>query len=163
MKAAILAFLLTLPVSREDVNDSRKELQLAAIAIAIDEAASTPHEAAMLIATGYHESHYSLRIHAGRCLPNECDGGRARGPWQVQRNRMRFEEWDKMHGLAHTRAQAIQAQKRLIVGQISCRGSQYGAMARYLGLKCWDRSFKVRPRLDLYERALYALRVSTDR
>jgi hypothetical protein len=160
MKAVILAFLLSLPVSREDVHDSRKELQLASIAIAIDEAATSPQEAAMLIATGYHESHFSLRIHAGNCRPDECDAGRVRGPWQVQRHGMRAEEWNQMHGLGNTRAQALAAQKRLIVGQVNCRGSAYGALVRYLGLRCHDRSNKVRPRFELYERALNAIRTS---
>jgi hypothetical protein len=161
MKAAILAFLLSLPVAREDVNDSRKELQLTAIAIAIDDASASTEDAAMLIATGYLESHFSLRIHAGQCLPNECDGGRARGPWQVWRNRMHAEEWNRMHGLRYTESQAIVAKKRLMLGQWQCRGSVYGAMARYLGLPCYDRTARVKPRLELYERALNALRVSS--
>lgn len=158
MKALILAFLLTLPVANEDVGDTRKPLQLETIASAIAETAATPEEAAMLIATGYEESKFSLRIHAGRCKPHECDGGKARGPWQVWRAKMPAKLWRKMHGLGNTHEQARQAQRRLMWGQAWCLGNEYGAMARYLGLSCSYRGPLIRRRLELYEKALNALR-----
>jgi hypothetical protein len=41
---------------------------------------------ARLIAVGKFESAYALHIHEGRCRTHigECDGGRARSPWQFQ-------------------------------------------------------------------------------
>jgi hypothetical protein len=160
MQTLILAFLLSLPVSYDDPRSVEKTAQLEVIARAISDASPTPEAAAMLIATGYLESHFSLRIHLGQCKPYECDGGKARGPWQVQRNRMLLDEWDRMTGLENIEVQARAAQTRLGAGLSWCEGSAYGALAIFLGLPCSDRSWRVAPRFELYERALNALRVS---
>ena len=158
MQTLILTFLLTLPVFHEDQRDARKRDQLEMIAQAIATVSETREEAAMLVATGYAESNFGLRIHEGQCLPHECDGGKARGPWQMWRgNGMLLEQWARMVGFANTEAQALAAHRRLARGLGWC-GSHYGALVNYLGLPCETRGAKVDQRLDLYERALHALR-----
>jgi hypothetical protein len=156
MQVIILTFLLTLPVFHEDLRDTRKREQLEMIAEAIATVSETQEDAAMLVATGYEESTFGIRYHLGQCFPYECDGGKARGPWQMWRaNGMLLEEWSQMVGLPNTEAQALAAHRRLSRGFGWC-GSHYGALVNYLGLPCDARGAKVDRRLDLYERALHA-------
>jgi hypothetical protein len=161
MKALILLWLLALPVYGEDRADPRKPDQLEVIATAIDavstEAAAPRKMAALLLATGWNETGWSLRVHDGHCKSWECDGGRARGPWQTQRNSMPLERWEQMRGFQNTRAQAEAARERILLGLAQCHGSERGAIARYLGHACDARSEQLDDRYDWYMRAYRAL------
>lgn len=86
--AAVLAALLARPVYREDVGvPDEKRAQLELVAPAIAEASNgDPFIAALLIAVGDAETHWSLRIWRNECRPFECDRGRARGLWQSHKN-----------------------------------------------------------------------------
>lgn len=111
-----------------------KEAQLTAIAHAIAQAASckgqgeseaggsakpcrlplAPRQwAALLLTVGFHESTFSLRIHAGQCRPHECDRGRARGIFQGHQNYANREVWPRMHGLENTAVQVAEADRLL--------------------------------------------------
>lgn len=116
MKEAILSVLLSLPVPRDgEPADARAE-RLVTIAEAITSATNeatcsgawsrsdwcrtvwggTRAElAALLIVQAYRESGLALRVHAGDCLPTECDARRlpgggiehqAVGLWQLHRS-----------------------------------------------------------------------------
>lgn len=86
----ILAVLLTFPQYAGDIYtdghaDRAKLLRPVALAIAAE--AKTSTEAAALIALGYHETAFARYVLDGHCeqgpIGARCDGGRARGPWQV--------------------------------------------------------------------------------
>ena len=108
LKAIILA-ILSFPVYREDVRGEEKRGQLEAIAQAVASVTKNPDEAAFLLAWGNAETNFSLRIHRGECNQWECDGGRARGPWQAHRNGMNEERWSRMVGVENVQVQAEQA------------------------------------------------------
>jgi hypothetical protein len=158
MTSLILAFLLTLPVFHEDVHSTQKRAQLTRIADAIAAVSETPQEAAMLIATGYAESTFGLRYHEGLCLPHECDGGQARGPWQVWR-RTAGAAWDLMIGLENTEQQARIALLKLRWGSKWCKGSPIGTLAFYMGLGCSteEADARIEERFRIYGEALRAL------
>lgn len=132
---AILVALGLMPVWKEDRPVTpEKERQLSATSAAIHAAAKTPDEAAFLIAWGDAETHYSLRVHAGRCHRWECDRGRARGPWQVHRNAaMSPEQWDKMHGVENIEEQAKVAAARARWAMRQCKGDPIRGGFRVLG------------------------------
>ena len=95
--------------------------------------------AALVLAIREAESAGSLRIHAGRCLPLECDRGRARGPWQVHRYSEASLEWERMHGIENTSRQAWAASAILRRGFYTCRGSADWVTATingYAGRRC---------------------------
>lgn len=85
--ALVLSVLLLQPVYVADRTESpsaRVDL-LRPVAEAIAGAATTPEDAALLIALGKHESGFSRAVIEGRCAdigPLACDRGRARGVWQ---------------------------------------------------------------------------------
>jgi hypothetical protein len=56
--------------------------------------------ASVLLALGHLESGYAWHVHAGRCRTaiGECDAGRARSPWQVQRTLHTAWAWDEIEG-----------------------------------------------------------------
>lgn len=94
--ASILAALQGLPVFREDVTlKEEKRAQLEIIAPAIAEASRGDRFiAALLVAIGNSETHWSLRIWRNECHALECDRGRARGLWQNHRsNLMSDNQW----------------------------------------------------------------------
>jgi len=85
--------------------------------------------AASLVAVGWHESGWAWRVHAGRCLPWECDavrrGGvvwhRAASPWQLHTTGdLPPEEWRAIVGTglgptsraAHAAASALARSRR---------------------------------------------------
>ena len=109
MLKAILSTILMFQLFHEDVQSEDKRKQLEAIANAVAAVAQTPDEAAFLLAWGKAETHFSLRIHRGECHSWECDGGKARGPWQAHRNGMPDERWSKMIGVENVETQAEQA------------------------------------------------------
>lgn len=144
-------------VGAEDRPRAEKPAQLMTIAWAAVEAShGRPTLLAMLLAVGFLETGYSLRVHEGYCHATECDKGRARGPWQTWRNGMSEESWARMTGLINTLEQAKVAASRLAWGMHKC-GTVRGALAVYMGLGCFARS----PHLDLrygeYTRALRAV------
>jgi hypothetical protein len=55
------------------------------IARAIEHASPDTHTQAALLALAQSESLFARRIQEDRCLPDECDAGKARGIWQLQR------------------------------------------------------------------------------
>src|SRR5687767_12279984 len=93
-EAYVLAGLNALAVFTEDRAPElaeQKRQQYAAIASAVasvageQKIARRAEWASLIVAIGYAESGFSLRIMDGRCKPWECDRGRARGGWQVHR------------------------------------------------------------------------------
>ena len=89
------------PESRQE----RLELLADAMALAVEESVSTgrwtraPKElGAYLLTVGQWESHWAARIHQAKCLPWECDRGRARSPWQFQRWGLLRDAWDRYEG-----------------------------------------------------------------
>ena len=124
-----------------------KAVQLQDMATAIEAATNPPPPGvqlkdfqALVIAIAWHESTLSLRIHRGECKPHECDGGRARGPWQQHRHGMTDADWDAMHGLEHVQHQAVVAAKQLRRSYLTCKGSGVtwlqGAINNYAGRNC---------------------------
>lgn len=97
----------------------------------------SPHRtlAALTIATMHHESGLSLRIVGGKCLPHECDRGKARGLAQLQRNGMPDADWDRMHGLGNIDAQVAEAVRR-IRGMLGMCRSVEGAARALTGRGC---------------------------
>ncbi len=157
LHAKILAVLLAFPVYREDLNrpeDKRAQLEQVAESIAL--ASESPAEAALLVASGWEETGWSLRVHEGRCRPDECDHGRARGPWQLQRDGMSRESWALMQGTENTDTQARTAAKRLRFYREQCRDTP-GTIARYFGLRCYERTDGVWHRFHTYLRVLARL------
>lgn len=86
--AAVLAVLVALPVQDEAWPERARP-----IALAVDDAAHTPRQGALLVTLGYFESGWIERIQLGRCERWECDPEsrpdgqvfhRARGYWQLQ-------------------------------------------------------------------------------
>ena len=171
LKAAILAALLHGPVHHEDRGEGARALKLEqydVIAAAISSAARTDVEAALLVAIGRHESRYSLRIHAGRCKPRECDRGRARGPWQTHRLWLSPEAWARLLGSSpeSTRAAADHASDVVRRMWNACRGARnrYRAtLTAYLGRGCRDDFGPAEERLASFHSALRTIRRETAR
>ena len=105
---------------------NEKEAQLSAIALAVAKVAQKaplpPRQwAALLLTIGFHESTFSLRIHAGHCKPHECDRGRARSPWQLHMNAENKHLWPKLQGIENTDAQVWAADHLLRRVAGTCR------------------------------------------
>lgn len=141
--------LKSLPVYFEDRESGDvKHAQLSLIAFSVEEAARATKPkglklkdwTALLLMVGYMESTFSLRIHAGQCKPHECDGGRARGPWQQHRNGRSESDWEKLTGFEHTQFQALTAGQALRRSYLTCKGSRapwlQGTLNNYAGQKC---------------------------
>lgn len=85
----VLAVLLSLPHYTGDRSDTPEERAalLGPVASAIAAAAKNEREAAVLVTLGFHESAFARYVVEGRCKDGppgaQCDGGLARGPWQV--------------------------------------------------------------------------------
>lgn len=158
MRAALLVFLLKLPVYPEDIDNPRKAVQLERVSEAIAEIAGTDRRlAALLASTGFVETGYSIRIHEGRCKSWECDHGRARGPWQTWRHELGPKDWAKMRGIENTVIQVQFASARLQLGIAQC-GNIKGAIARYMGLPCDSELPIINERMKWYRRAYQALK-----
>lgn len=144
----VLAGILSLPQFHEDRGADVAELKQAqsfALADGIATAAAsqkvaTPRDwAALVVAIGYHESGFSLRIGDGLCKPLECDRGRARGPFQVHKYAEAVPVWEQMHGLEHVGVQARVASARLLRGYYTCRGAGdwfVATVSGYAGRRC---------------------------
>jgi len=135
-ESATLCALRALPVAAEDRFAAGKPEQLTAIAAAVERHGRTRTERAFVIAWGWHESAYSMRIGSGRCRPLECDRGRARGPWQNHRLMLTDEQWDRLHGLEHVDAQAAEAVRRARSALAQCGGIVRQAYAVLSGRGC---------------------------
>lgn len=88
--------------------------------------------AAVLIAQGTRESGFLERVHAGRCLPTECDRGLAISPWQLHRSRW-FPEpvWRGLAGVEYVpTADAAGAALRVLGAGYRACGSLEGAFAQ---------------------------------
>lgn len=125
----VLAAMRSRPVYKEDVDlVAEKQAQQSELCQAIrreskrQRIATELDWAALMIAIGEHESNFSLRIHQGFCYAGECDGGRARGPWQLHRYGIAKEHWHDMHGLDSVAIQAHAASRALERGYGVCRG-----------------------------------------
>lgn len=131
----LLAALLALPHYREDTPGTPEKLaQHSALSAAIRAEARTADEAAFLLAWGDAETHYSLRVHSGRCKPHECDRGRARGPWQLHRDAsMSADTWARMHGVENTPLQAREAAKKVRWALRQCPANRIVGAFRVLG------------------------------
>ncbi len=106
-----------------------------------DKAPRPPREwAALLLTIGYHESTFSLRIHAGNCKKRECDAGRARSSFQMHRNLFTAPVWDKLFGLEHTEVQVRAADAALRRAYWTCSRSGVpwlqATINAYAGKRC---------------------------
>lgn len=56
---------------------------------------------AVLLGLAYLESGLAWHVHAGQCRTEqgECDAGRARSPWQLQRTGHVWRHWDELEGV----------------------------------------------------------------
>ncbi len=108
---SILAALNSFPVFQEDRGNPQKQDQLAEHALAMSFAVarhshlwpgSQAELAAVTATIGYMESGYSLRIQRDDCYAWECDGGRARGTYQMHASAVQGRDerlWIALPGL----------------------------------------------------------------
>lgn len=122
-----------------------KERQLTLIAHEVAEVSKKPpggwtsrEWAAVLFTVGFHESSFSLRIHAGNCRKHECDGGRARSPWQLHRARALIPVWDDLFGVDKTAQQVRAADFMLRLNERTCDDNVMlrGLLTAYGGRPC---------------------------
>lgn len=147
----------SLPTFHEDRGAVGKGEQLDELALAVARASSMqtvrpPREwAALVLAIGWHESTYSLRIHAGNCnLANrECDAkrlkdgtlyARARSPWQLHENKLNGDSWPFLTGIENSDIQALEASAALQRGYWQCARSGVtwlqGTINGFAGRRC---------------------------
>lgn len=116
--------------------------------------------AAMLVAVGHHETRFSERFALGRCRPGECDGGRARGYYQLWRVSCRRLFAVKVGSAEALRVSTGCAARLLDVAWLECRKRSgrgvYGALSRYaVGHGCsWSGAER---RRETYDRVLGVL------
>lgn len=89
--APVLAAMLSLApytADRAATADEREAL-LQPLAYEISMVSRTPSEGALLVAVAFHESGFARYVLTGHCSEGppgqRCDGGKARGPWQLHR------------------------------------------------------------------------------
>lgn len=157
--AAVLVALGLLPLAAEDRRpelEPQKSAQYQALAQAMTEAARDRRELAFLIAWGWHETAYSLRIHRNECRRWECDRGRARGPWQLHRNGLDAQSWDKLAGVENAREQALEAALRARRALRSCPTVE-GAFRHLVGRGCSSPLPGVDKRVATFRRVIARL------
>jgi hypothetical protein len=151
------AALLSLPRYFEDTTAPDKPAQLATIAAAVAELAVPPagiprrEWQALLLAVGFYESTYSLRVHRGECKleKRECDAARAKdgtlfarakSPWQLHQNTLNRDNWDQLTGIDNTDVQVTEANAALARGWHTCSRSgvpwQRAAVNGFAGRRC---------------------------
>jgi hypothetical protein len=170
----LLAAIASLPTFHEDVGEhmaAQKQEQAQMIAAAIDEAVQNSKDwpdskrelASLMLATAWHETRLSIRIHDGRCKPLECDRGRARGLWQLQMHRsLPRERWLRVAGLSleATRDAAREAAIALVRSRRMCavatRGREWvgPTLTAYAGRGCGGRLPDINARIRTYRRLL---------
>jgi hypothetical protein len=150
----VLTVMQRQPVYFEDrATPELKAVQLQDLATAIEGASQNKPPGvglrdwqALLLTISYHETTWSLRIHRGDCKAHECDGGKARGPWQQHRNGRKDADWDALIGLEHTTFQAETASAQLRSSWLTCKGSGapwlQGTINNYAGRKCTDTTWE---------------------
>ena len=135
--AAVVAALLALaPYSRARPQPGWAETQdqyearLAGVAADVEAVAANSTEVAYLLGIAWHESGFALDVQVGPCVgthAGRCDGGRARGPWQL-------------HGAsseATLREQAALALRRVRASVHQCAGNPPGErLAAYASGRC---------------------------
>lgn len=147
---AVLAVLLTLPQYTGDrfadptIEDRARLLRPVAVAIA--EVSKNRTEAAALVALAKHETNLARYVLDGFCeqgpVGARCDGGRARGAWQVHSwCRALFAGPENAPGRHLAGAQC--AIRLLRSGRQQC-GSLAGAFGVYAGAGCKWRGGKQR-------------------
>lgn len=152
-----------LPVYYEDKDAGpEKDEQLLTIATTVAKysrkAPLPPRQwAALLLTIGFHESTYSLRIHAGKCKPRECDHGKARSPWQLHRNMDNEKVWDKLTGVDNIEEQVWAADHLLRrVARTCVNGTGLvdvpGILTAYAGRRCFHDWPGLGDRLNTYAR-----------
>lgn len=101
--------------------------------------------AAMLLTIGRFESAFAKHVHENKCRTKqgECDGGRARSPWQFQNTPLTSKWWVKYKGadLKSTKIGAWAA-TNVIANAFKGCGSWQGSIAMYAtGSTCkWSRA-----------------------
>ena len=131
----LLAIILTLS-SPNPAHESSEQhhARMVTVASAIEEAADGDREvAAFLVMTARRESEYRWTIHAGKCKPDECDGGKAGTLWQIQHGSwFARSEWLKLIG-TDLKATTLAAKKAASIyrrGRRYCKSPQ-GAISLY--------------------------------
>ena len=125
----IFSVLISLNFYKEDTSGPEKHAQMAGLAYFIAAEKLSKKETAFLIAWGEAETRYSLRIHAGNCLPHECGRGKARGPWQR-------ESAVTPLGIESTPIQVKDAAAQVRWALRYCQGSELGAFRALRGCGC---------------------------
>lgn len=96
--------------------------------------------ARLLVTVGRFESNFVERIQLGRCQPWECDRGRARSYWQLQRTSYVRDLWSDLVGVDPSAA-ALGASRVLRRGLKACGGSERGALSFYATGHCgWRKA-----------------------
>lgn len=155
--------LLRLPVYVEDRDSPEaKRAQLEALSrSAKKHAQGDARLEAFVLAVGYHESRYALRIQRCECEQHECDPKRhkdgtiehrARGLFQVWRIGMPEKEWEALCGPDGLDRQVKEATRRARSALATCRGDVAGAFSAYGGRACHKRSRTTAARVDTYRR-----------
>lgn len=171
LSAGVLAALLALPTYVEDRAPElaeSKRAQLTSIAAAVtaeamqQRVAAAPDWAALLLTIGWHETGFSLRIHQGECKRWECDGGKARGPWQNHAYGDAATHWERMHGLEHVALQTRVASNTLLRGHYTCRGKARswfaGVVNGFAGRDCSNSWPGLAARESTWQRLRVAIR-----
>ena len=162
MEMALLVLLMQLTPWHGDVEttDDRRARMAVVVQASVIAADKTdwpgPKEelVAALIALARAETELAQHVHAGKCRPDECDGGRAATPWQIHDGPWLPKGiWKQMQGsdLQSTILAATWAAHFLAKGRYRC-GNLKGAYSLYAtGRTChWAPGIK---------RARYARRV----
>lgn len=105
------------------------------IAYAIVQSGASWSEATALVHLAHTESRFALRVIENRCRPRECDRGRSRGIWQVNKRAATKHEWATL-GKGGLYAQVVGARAALRIwraGLKRCGGKLACARARYRG------------------------------
>jgi hypothetical protein len=112
----VLAVMLAMPSftgDRSETAEQRAELYYP-IATAIAEVARSRSEVAILISLSWHETKWARAVVEGRCgeMPagQRCDGGKARGPWQLH-----LEACRTAYALPEASAGSIQAEAQCAI------------------------------------------------
>lgn len=129
-EATLSALFAVGPVYAEDAHDARKLAQYYELAYVISELKPPPGSQlgpkewrAVVIAIGYAETKFSLRVLDGDCKKHECDHGRARGYGQLHNNAFLARDWERLQGLEHIREQVLATDKMLKVAYRTCRAT----------------------------------------
>jgi hypothetical protein len=155
---AVLAVLLSRPVYREDVelpDEKRAQLELVAPAIA-EASRGDKFVAALLIAIGDAETHWSLRVWRGNCFRYECDAGRARGLWQTHQNaHVTPAQWETLDDPTPegTLAGARAARSILLYGVHVCGRDPACVLRVFAGKGALSNWSGLGPRLQTFEAA----------